>query len=116
LREILGTRIAGHRDELTWEDIFSKLKERGLGKVDFVISDGHKGIQAAAGHVFPGSSWQKCHVHFIRAVLRKLPKKQHKEITQMLLRILSLIHADFRNVQMNSKLEGFPGQQILEND
>ena len=24
------------------------------------------------------------HVHFIRAVLRKLPKKQHKEIAQLL--------------------------------
>lgn len=49
-------------------------------KVDLVISDGHKGIQAAAERAFPGSSWQMRHVHFILAVLRKIPKKLHKEI------------------------------------
>ena len=53
-REILGARIADCEDELTWEDIFSDLKERGLDKVDLVISDGHRGIQAAAEHSFPG--------------------------------------------------------------
>jgi len=40
-REILGARIADCEDELTWEDIFCDLKERGLEKVDLVISDGH---------------------------------------------------------------------------
>jgi len=28
--------------------------------------------------------WQMCAVHFIRAVLRKIPKKMHKEIAQLL--------------------------------
>ncbi len=84
IREILGARIADCEDELTWEDIFCDLKERGLEKVDLVISDGHRGIQAAAERSFPGSSWQMCVVHFIRAVLRKLPKKHHKEIAQLL--------------------------------
>ena len=83
-REILGARIADCEDESTWEDIFSDLKERGLVKVDLVISDGHKGIQAAAVRSFLGSSWQMCTVHFVRAVLRKLPKKVHKEIAQLL--------------------------------
>jgi len=55
-----------------------------LAKVDLIISDGHKGIQAATERSFLGSSWQICTVHFIRAVLRKLPKKVHKEITQLL--------------------------------
>lgn len=44
IREILGARIADCEDELTWEDIFSDLKDRGLRHVDLVISDGHKGI------------------------------------------------------------------------
>jgi len=83
-REILGARIADCEDELTWEDLFSELKERGLEKVDLVVSDGHKGIQAAAERSFLGASWQMCTVHFIRAILRKLPKKVHKEIAQLL--------------------------------
>jgi transposase-like protein len=34
--------------------------------------------------MFPGSSWQFCHVHFIRAVLRKVPRKHHKGIAERL--------------------------------
>jgi len=62
-REILAVTVAGAEHELTWEGLFSDLKERGLNKVDLVISDGHTGIQFAAMNMFPGSSWQMCHVH-----------------------------------------------------
>ncbi len=106
-REVLGARIAVCEDELTWEDLFSELKERGMDKVDLVVSDGHKGIQAAAERAFPGSSCQMCHVHFIRAVLRKLPKKLQKEIAQMLKDSLS----DPRRLQECAdelEIRGFP--------
>lgn len=75
--------------------MFSDLRDRGLMKVDLVISDGHRGIQTAAEHSFLGSSWQLCQVHFIRAVLRKLPRKFHKEIAQLLKESL----ADQRKLQ-----------------
>ena len=78
-----------------------------MDKVERVISDGHKGIQATAERAFPGSSWQMCHVHFIRAVLRKLPKNLHKEIAQMLKESLS----DPRRLQECAdelKIRGFP--------
>ncbi len=45
-----------------------------------MISDGHKGIQKAVEKSFLGASWQMCHVHFSRAVLRNVAKKYHKEI------------------------------------
>ena len=83
-REVLGARVADAEHELTGEGMFSDLKEQGLTKVDLIISDGHTGIQSAAGRMFPGSSWQMCHVHFIRAVLRKVPRKYHKEIAEVL--------------------------------
>jgi len=83
-REVLGARVADAEHELTWEGMFSDLKEQGLTKVDLIISDGHTGIQSAAGRMFPGSSWQMCHVHFIRAVRRKVPRKYHKEIAEVL--------------------------------
>jgi putative transposase len=106
-REILGARIADCEDELTGEDLFSDLKERGVEKVDLVISDGHKGIQAAVERSFPGSSWQMYHVHFVRAVLRKLPKKQHKEVALLLRDALS----DPRRLQECAdelEIRGFP--------
>ena len=88
-REILGARVADAEHELTWEGIFSDLKDRGLTKVDLIISDGHTGIQSAASRMFPGSSWQMCHVHFIRAVLRKVSRKYHKSIAERLKECLS---------------------------
>lgn len=91
-REIFTFSVADAEHELTWEGIFSDLKERGLNKVDLIISDGHKGIQTAAETMFPGSSWQMCHVHFIRAVLRKVPRKYHKEIAETLKECLSDPH------------------------
>jgi transposase-like protein len=79
-REILGARIADGEDELFWTGLFDDLKDRGLSGVKLVVSDGHKGIQKAVEKSFLGASWQMCHVHFIRAVLRNVAKKYHKEI------------------------------------
>jgi len=62
----------------------TELKKRGLRGVKLVISDGHKGIEEAVKKSFTGSSWQMCHVHFVRDVLRKVPKKRWKEITRKL--------------------------------
>jgi transposase-like protein len=79
-REILGARIADGEDELFWAGLFQELADRGLSGVKLLISDGHKGIQKAVEKSFLGASWQMCHVHFIRAVLRNVAKKYHKEI------------------------------------
>jgi putative transposase len=87
-RKILGTRMVDSKDSMFWEDFFDDLKERGLKGVELVVSDGHKGIQKAIESSFTGSSWQICHVHFMRAVLKKLPKKSHKDVTVKLKEIL----------------------------
>ena len=79
-REIFGARIADGEDELFWSGLFQDLTDRGLSGVKLVISDGHKGIQKAVEKSFLGASWQMCHVHLVRAVLRNVAKKYHKEI------------------------------------
>jgi transposase-like protein len=79
-REILGARIADGEDELFWSGLFQDLKDRGLSGVQLVISDGHKGIQKSVEKSFLGAAWQMCHVHLVRAVLRNVAKKYHKEI------------------------------------
>lgn len=81
-REILGARIADGEDELFWSGLFDDLKLRGLSGVELVVSDGHKGIQKAVQESFLGASWQMCHVHFIRAVLKNIPNKYKEEIAQ----------------------------------
>jgi putative transposase len=74
-REVLAARMADAECELTWEGMFSDMKEPGLANVDLINSDGHTGIQSVTGKMFPGSSWRMCRVHFIRAVLRNVSRK-----------------------------------------
>ncbi|MDI9615902.1 MAG: IS256 family transposase [Methanothrix sp.] len=108
-REILGARIADGEDENFWYGLFQELKDRGLSGVKLVVSDGHKGIQSAVESSFLGASWQMCHsrlrreastkskhVHFIRAVLRNVARKDLKEIADKLK--LALEHESMMDV------------------
>lgn len=54
-REILGARVADARHDLSWEGIFSELKDRGLSTINLIISDGHSRIPAVTETMFPGS-------------------------------------------------------------
>jgi putative transposase len=83
-REILSAAVADSEDESCWESLFEGLKARGLRGVKLVISDGQKGIQKAVTECFLGASWQMCTVHFMRAVLKNIPKKDRKEVAYML--------------------------------
>jgi transposase-like protein len=83
-REVLAAKVAEGEDESFWESLFEDLKSRGLEGVQLVISDGHKGIQKAVENAFLGASWQMCNVHFMRAVLKNIPKKDKAEVAYQL--------------------------------
>jgi putative transposase len=83
-REILGAKITDCEDELFWAGFFDELISRGLNGVRLVISDGHKGIQNAVQKSFIGASWQMCQVHFVRAVLKNILKKERREYAEKL--------------------------------
>jgi putative transposase len=102
-REILGARIADGEDELFWSGLFQDLADRGLSGVELVISDGHKGIQKAVEKSFLGASWQMCHVHLIRAVLRNVAKKYHKEIAD---KIKIALEDETKTQELIRELEG----------
>jgi putative transposase len=79
-REVLGAKVEDSEDEPAWERLFEELNARGLKGVKLVISDGHKGIQKAVEKSFLGASWQMCNVHFMRAVLKNIPKKDKAKV------------------------------------
>jgi transposase-like protein len=79
-REILGVDVADSENEGFWLSLFDELKSRGLRGVQLVISDGHEGIQNAVKTSFIGASWQMCQVHFLRAILRNIPRKRQSEV------------------------------------
>jgi len=102
-REILGLKLAESEGEDFWLELFEELKKRGLEGVELVVSDGHKGIRSAVEKAFIGASWQMCHVDFVRDVLRKVPKKRWKEISQRLKEALKSVEDMRRLIQ---ELEG----------
>ena len=75
-REILDIAIDDAESYESYKQFFDTLKDRGVEKVDLIISDGHRGIKKAASHSFSGSSWQLCLVHAKRNLMKIVPKKE----------------------------------------
>lgn len=93
-REILGLEVGGSEDEVFWRGFLTSLKRRGLTGVKLVISDQHAGLVAAIGRALPGSSHQRCRVHFIRNVLAHVAKGESE-----------MVAAVFRTIFAQPKLE-----------
>ncbi len=79
-RSILSVEVCNSENEADYGDLFRGLIERGLTGVELVISDDHKGLVAAINRYFQGSSWQRCQVHFMRNLLRRLRKSDRRWI------------------------------------
>jgi len=86
-REILGLKLADSESEDSWLDMFSWLKDRGLKGVEFIVSDCHTGLKAAARKQFQGAIWQRCQVHLMRNVWAKANKKHREALTAGMRRI-----------------------------
>jgi len=62
-REVLAIEPMLEESRESYRQLLEKLKERGLKNSSLIVSDSHKGLVAAIGECFPGSSWQRCKVH-----------------------------------------------------
>jgi putative transposase len=83
-RRVLGVELANRESRSSWRDLLSRLKERDLNGVAFVVSDDHEGLKAAIREVLPGAAWQRCYVHFLRNALDYVPRKVDDDCLQEL--------------------------------
>lgn len=83
-RCILGVELANRESASSWKEFLLSLKERGLGGVEFVVSDDHAGLRRAITEVLPEAVWQRCYVHFLRNALDYLPRKADDDCRQEL--------------------------------
>ncbi|NCQ11956.1 MAG: IS256 family transposase [Bacteroidetes bacterium] len=74
-RSVLGIEVFHSENGADYSLLFRDLQKRGLKGVQLVISDDHKGMRQAIDSNFPGVSWQRCQVHFMRNFLSRLRKK-----------------------------------------
>lgn len=77
-REILSVDIGYSEGERNWVEVFSRLKERGLEGVIYIVSDDHEGLKNAISRSFPGIIWQRCQTHFIRNFISKFSRREVK--------------------------------------
>lgn len=88
-----------HHDDIAeatsfWVNIFDDLKERGIEKVLYVISDGLSGIENAIKNSFKDAFYQRCIVHIDRNLKAYTNKKNCKNVMN-----------DFKNIYTASSKE-----------
>lgn len=103
---VCGVDENGHRDIIAVEPmteesrssygvLFQNLKDRGLSTPKLIISDAHSGLVSAIRESFPGASWQRCKVHFMRNILVYVPQKEKKAFAETLKKIWLAPTAEF---------------------
>ena len=83
-RDILAIEPMLEESEEVYLQLFRGLQERGLCTPRLVVSDAHAGLVAAIRKGFPGASWQRCKVHFMRNILAHIPHKDKDAFAQNL--------------------------------
>jgi transposase-like protein len=75
-REVLAVEPMLDESKESYSQLFQCLKQRGMETPSLVVSDANKGLTAAIRECFPGSSWQRCKVHFMRNILAHVSQKE----------------------------------------
>jgi putative transposase len=83
-RNVLGVDLASRESGTSWKGFLRALKARGLGGVEFVVSDDHEGLKRAIREMLPEAAWQRCYVHFLRNAFDHLPRKADDDCLQEL--------------------------------
>jgi len=73
-REVLGLDVGTSEDHAFWLAFLRPLLARGLSGVELVTSDAHQGLKEAIALCFSAASWQRCRMHIMANLLRKVPK------------------------------------------
>ena len=66
-REVIGIDLGEVESEAFWTEFLRSLRARGLDGVQLVVSDHHEGLKTAIARVL-ACPWQRCAVHFVRAM------------------------------------------------
>jgi len=93
-RDCLGLWIEKTEGARFWTSVLTELRNRGVGDVLFVCTDGLTGFPDAIDAVFPQAVNQTCVVHLVRQSLRYLSWKERKSCASQLRRIYTAADAD----------------------
>jgi transposase-like protein len=92
-RELLAVEVADTESAATYQELFRRLKARGLHGVCLVTSDDHAGLRAAIARHFQGAGWQRCQVHFARNLQGRVGAKHRAQLADDLRAIFTAAEA-----------------------
>ena len=85
---LLGLSLGSRESYEDWLDFGRDLSARGLGSPALIVADGAPGLWKAARELWPGALEQRCTVHALRNITKKLPERLHRELKARYWRIL----------------------------
>lgn len=106
-RDILAIEPMAEESEDSYKTLFQSLQDRGLATPKLVISDAHAGLTAAIRKSFPGSSWQRCKVHFMRNILAHVPQKDKQSFANVLKEIWLAPTVELANKRAKEVIETY---------
>jgi transposase-like protein len=83
-REVLSIEPMLEESTDSYMQLFTQLKSRGLATPALVVSDAHAGLVSAIRQSFPGASWQRCKVHFMRNILAHVSHREKDAFAKQL--------------------------------
>jgi putative transposase len=82
-RSILGISVSLSEGQEHWRAFLEGLVKRGLQGVQLIISDDHRGLEAARKTVFSGVPWQRCQFHLQQNAQQYIPRvRMRKEAAE----------------------------------
>jgi transposase-like protein len=85
---LLGLQLGSRESYEDWLDFGRDLLARGLKPPALLVADGAPGLWKAARELWPGALEQRCTVHALRNMTKKLPERLHRELKARYWRIL----------------------------
>ncbi len=85
---LLGLQLGSRESYEDWLDFGRDLTARGLRPPALIIADGAPGLWKATRELWPAALEQRCTVHVLRNVTKKLPERLHRELKTRYWRIL----------------------------
>ena len=83
-REVLAVEPMLEESTGSYKHLFTQLKTRGLATPALVVSDANAGLIRAVRESFPGASWQRCKVHFMRNILAHVSHREKDAFAKQL--------------------------------
>src|SRR6266446_1437551 len=79
-KAVLALRACAEEDKDGWSCLLQDLRNRGVTEIDLIVTDGHDGLLAAVGALFPATPRQRCLVHKQRNVMNAIAHRERKEV------------------------------------